>query len=205
MQDVSITGAVALRDRMGKSAVHPLFDHWLDRAAVSTDFVPERRAVDPLAFHRLLPYIWLIERDRTTDSLRYRLVGEWVAGVHGGALKGRELAATASPVVIQDAEGYARRLLETPAALLMTGLLYRLSDGTLYRGERLALPLRSEPDAPPDALLGASVPHSNDRSPLSKVMGVGTRSGAAMDLEIDREPEADTVSTHFVPLAELFG
>lgn len=164
MHDVRGDAAHRFREGIASPDLCALYDHWLARARAAGD-VPGRRDVDPLAFHRLLPYIWLIDYERAADVFRYRLAGDWIESAFGRSLKGRVLSEVVPREVYAGAETRVRALLAEPSAMLVTGTLYHFDDGTSYHGQRLILPLRSDraageqaPLSPADGLVGASLP-----------------------------------------------
>lgn len=156
------TGA-AFRARIRDVRMATLFDHWLGLAAALPDRggglrAPRRGDLDPLRFSAALAFVWLIDYDVAGAGFVYRLAGDHVRETLGRPIKGRALAD-----VITDQAGETlaherfRRVIETPAAMLVTGEVYQAVN-TQHYGQRLALPLSVEEGAAPAAILGVTIP-----------------------------------------------
>lgn len=153
----------AFRAKLRDDRTAGLFDHWRSLAQAESrkagaPRAPRRADLDPAAFAACLRFIWLVDYEPEADRLTYRLAGEHVREVLGRQVKGRPLQD-----VISDQSGAARAhgrfraVLETPAALLVTGEVYQAAD-LPYFGQRLVLPLTEDSGGPARTILGLTIP-----------------------------------------------
>ena len=154
---------VAFRAKLRDERTAALFDHWRALAhaascAAGAPRAPRRADLDAAAFASCLRFIWLVDYAPEDDRFTYRLAGEHVREVLGRQIKGRPLQE-----VISDQSGAARAhdrfraVLETPAALLVTGEVYQAAD-LPYFGQRLVLPLAEDSGGPARTILGLTIP-----------------------------------------------
>lgn len=72
--------------------VHPnterLTEYWRERR--EAEAAPSRASIDPMAFHDLLPQVFIVGRG-TQGRYPFRLVGGFVADLHQTDLRGRDL------------------------------------------------------------------------------------------------------------------
>lgn len=117
--------------------------------------VPDHRTVDPVALGRALPHVWLCEREAGSGRFRYRLAGERINEVYRRSLAGLYLDEIIPPAGIAVVQRRYDAVLDTPAVIRTTGLVY-LRNARTFRGERLVVPLRG-PGGGADRILGATV------------------------------------------------
>ena len=56
------------------SSIRWLYDYWRERRP-APDMLPGRRHIDPLDFHRLWPWIWMVDVQPEPLRFRFRLIG----------------------------------------------------------------------------------------------------------------------------------
>lgn len=111
------------------------------QAARPVGGVPYRRAIDPAAFPRALPCVWLCDYEPAAGEFRYRLAGEDINAVFGRPLKGRTLAAAFPTAAgVEAVHGALWRVIAEPAVGHAEGPVYSWL-GRQRPGERLMLPL----------------------------------------------------------------
>ncbi len=118
-----------------------LLTHWGSLWQDDNPIVPDRRAIDPIAFTTALPHVFLIETDPETDRLRYRLAGEEINSRYQNGIVGKYLDDITPADALPKVNAYFRTCIERPALVLLKGILFgeRAQPGM---GERLLLPLR---------------------------------------------------------------
>jgi len=103
--------------------------------------LPARHVVEPLAFVRTLPMVWLSQYDDAADSFRFCLAGEEVRANLGVPLRGRSLKDVFPVPRLPHIRAVYDRVVAMPAAYHRQGRIYS-SMGRVGTGERLMLPLR---------------------------------------------------------------
>ncbi len=79
--------------------VRRLFDYW-QTLRPAPDLLPGRQHFDPLAIVDIMPWVWMLDRERAPERFRYRLLGtrmveamhrdvtgQWYDEVHPGVLE----------------------------------------------------------------------------------------------------------------------
>ena len=126
------------------------------QAARPADGLPGRRAIEPLAFPRALPHVWLCVHDARSADFRYSLSGEEIDAVFGRSLKGRPLAAMfATHASWRAVYETFSRVIREPAVYHGLGCIYRQL-GRHRTGERLILPILDDAGTR-SAILGVTV------------------------------------------------
>ena len=102
--------------------------------------LPTRDEIEPLAFVRTLPLVWLSQYDPRAETFRFCLAGEEVRANLGVPLRGRSLEAVFPSARLPHIRAVYSRVVATPAAYHRQGRIYS-SMGRVGTGERLMLPL----------------------------------------------------------------
>lgn len=130
--------AIHLQIPVHDPRVHDVLDWW--RTACGDRAMPARGDIEPLAFPRSLPIVWLSEYLPEAATYRFRLAGEEVRASNGRPMKGRTIQEVfpenKCPHILRVYEQVAR----TPAIYHRQGQVYT-SQGRVGTGERLMLPL----------------------------------------------------------------
>jgi hypothetical protein len=147
------------------------------QAARPVGGVPHRRAIDPRAFPRALPCVWLCDYDPGAGEFRYRLAGEDVNAVFGRPLKGLTLAAAfPSAAGVEAVRATLWRVIAEPAVGHAEGPVYAWL-GRQRPGERLILPLLDDAGRR-TAVLGATRYHPAASPPGQAYGGPAARTSA---------------------------
>jgi hypothetical protein len=128
----------------------PLLVHW--REIRPAGGVPTRAALDPLKLRRVLPTIFIAER-QPGGELLFRLVGEEVRGRNPGAVKGADFLDVFAAQEGAVADHLVTRALATPCGVFTTHCLVQRSR-LVGEVEVVFLPLASEAGGAPDAVVG---------------------------------------------------
>ncbi|MEP2829379.1 PAS domain-containing protein [Parvibaculum sp.] len=64
-----------------------MFDYWKEKRG--SRLMPSPNDMNPVDFARLMPHLQMVQVDWEPFDLSYRLLGEEIAGVHGGNYSGR--------------------------------------------------------------------------------------------------------------------
>jgi hypothetical protein len=130
----------------------PLLAHW--REIQPPGGVPTRAALDPLKLRRVLPTIFIAER-QPAGELRFRLVGEEVRGRNPGAVKGADFLDVFAAQEGAVADRLVTRALETPCGVFTTHCLVQRAR-LVGEVEVVFLPLASEAGGGADAVVGVA-------------------------------------------------
>ena len=118
-----------------------LLSHWGSLWQDETPRIPDRRAVDPIAFTTALPHVFLIEAEPATDRLRYRLAGEEINSRYQNGIIGRYLDEITPAEALPRVNVYFRDCIERPSLVLLKGILFGERPQPAM-GERLLMPLQ---------------------------------------------------------------
>lgn len=131
-----------------------LFDYWRGKRGGRP--MPARQDIDPLEIGWALSRIFLMDYG-PEQGFVYRLAGAEISNVFERAnLKGLRLQDVVKPGRWPLIEGAWRRVVDGPAVVCMTGMVYYGVDRT-SAGERLLLPLADDADGPVTGVLGMTV------------------------------------------------
>jgi hypothetical protein len=122
---------------VGDERLRLLAGHWME--CRDRRRAPERRDIDPAAIRRVLPFVWLCEREGRR-RYRFRLAGEEVNRLYRRSLRGRFAEEVFAARHCELEIDMLEVVLGTPAIWHCRGDLYR-SDTSSVPGERLLLPL----------------------------------------------------------------
>lgn len=124
-----------------------LFDHWAENR--SEKEAPLRSSFDPLAFHRSMPRMAIIERDGTKDApiFRYRLAGTEIVRRAGRDPTGKSFAELYEGSYLETANQIYREVMETGQAHFSQRIYPIGDDGSSLRYDRLILPYSSDGSA----------------------------------------------------------
>ncbi len=140
------------RDSFIDARVHQLFDHWLSLA--SSDSIPTRQQIDPLAVKTMLPTLVIIDC-RDLQEPVYRLAGEEINARNRQSLNGKRMRDTMPADVGDILIGAIRRICRDRLIIHGSGEI-PTPGGRPQTVERLGLPL-SEDGRAVDHVLGASI------------------------------------------------
>ena len=130
-----------------------LLDMWL--AVGSAERPPSRRNLMPESVPGILADTWLMDYERESGRLRYRLSGDNIRARYDFPLVGRYLDEIVVPEAHDKVLSYFRACVEKPAVSIVLGRLYHEWKRPGY-GERLLLPLLDAEGAP-EGLIGITV------------------------------------------------
>jgi hypothetical protein len=141
-------GAYCIADRV-PDGIDPLLQRILDYFIGhfrENGRVIRRAEIDPLAFHRALPKVWIYERTGK-DAFVCRLAGDDVRSMYSRPIVGRSLTDLIRAQHAADVMAHHEAILATPGIGYMTGRVYLQSLGRYGVGERLLLPALDTGDA----------------------------------------------------------
>jgi hypothetical protein len=142
----------AFRGRIQAPALRALAEDW--NKARRNRRVPTWGDFKPAPDAPYLGGMWAFDFDRTRDEFIGRLAGKHIMLGLGRSFLGTPLRTLHGPKVYDEARAGFARVLSGPAAVRYSGQLFRVGE-QIIEGERLILPMGSDPDAP-DGVLGAS-------------------------------------------------
>ncbi|MEP2185687.1 PAS domain-containing protein [Roseibium sp.] len=121
-----------------------LFDHWAESRGDKV--VPLRSSFDPLAFHRSMPRMAIIERSGTEDApiFRYRLAGTEIDRRAGRDPTGKSFAELYDGNYLETANRTYREIVENGQAHFSQRVYPIGNDGSSLRYDRLILPYSSD-------------------------------------------------------------
>ncbi|MDF1748877.1 MAG: PAS domain-containing protein [Alphaproteobacteria bacterium] len=133
----------AVRSELSYTQSKLLLSHWDSLWREDAPTLPERQALDPLAFIAALPHVFMIEQASQSDRLRYRLAGEEICSRYQGGIIGKYLDEITPKDALPQINAYFQACLDRPAPVLLKGILFseRPQPGM---GERLLLPLQDK-------------------------------------------------------------
>lgn len=148
---------------------------------------PRKSAIDAIDLGKagLLPQVWLVAR-QPDGRLVYRLAGEDINAVFGRSIAGCTLEELLDPDEAAVITARWHRVLNELVAMHTVGDVYS-ETGSLYRGERVVLPLADD-DGTPRFLIGATD---------YRLMDGELEFGTASMIEFRR------VSRRFIPIDEI--
>lgn len=120
-----------------------LFDHWTENRC--GEKVPLRSSFDPLAFHRSMPRMAIIEQSGTKDSpvFRYRLAGTEIVRRAGRDPTGKSFAELYEGLYLETANQTYREIMENGQAHFSQRVYPIGDDGSALRYDRIILPYSS--------------------------------------------------------------
>ena len=124
-----------------------LFDHWAENRR--GEGVPPRSSFDPLAFHRSMPRMAIIERSGTKDApiFRYRLAGTEIVRRAGRDPTGKSFADLYEGSYLETANQTYLEIMKNGQAHF-SQRVYPIGDGSSsLRYDRLILPYSSDGSA----------------------------------------------------------
>lgn len=119
--------------------------------------VIRKAEIDPLAFHRALPKVWIYER-MAKDEFICRLAGDDVRSMYDRPIVGCSLAKLIRTPNAPDVMAHHEAILSMPGIGYMTGRVYLQSLERFGIGERLLLPALGT-DGTPRFVWGATSYH----------------------------------------------
>jgi len=142
-------------DVIQQDALRHLAEAW--SSARQGDGFPSRRDLDPTQFPRLLPHLYILDREPPPVHWRYRLAGvEIHQSLQRMTMKGCGLDEVISSKAISLVSKRWASVGDRGVAIYMSGPIYR--DSESYRlGGRLLLPLSESRDRSVTGLVGASL------------------------------------------------
>lgn len=145
--------AVRAKNYLASTEAAQMADTWI--AAGNGSRPPRYDSMKPARFPALLPDIWLMDYERESRQLRYRLEGEHIRARYDASLVGRTLQETVAPDALERVQRYFLACVERPAICLVIGRLYHEWQQPGY-GERMLLPLMGT-DGTPSGLIGITI------------------------------------------------
>jgi hypothetical protein len=131
-----------------------LYLYWRELAQAAGG-LPQIQAFDPLHLPKVLPNIWIVEIEPSTQRFRVRLAGESINAIYGRNIGGQYFRDVYDPSDLDTIVARYSRCLAQPAIFRATGSVYAAA-GRLTAGERFALPMLGRGGVT-DTLLGATV------------------------------------------------
>lgn len=146
--------------RVSDAAVH-LYDYWSSKRR-GPDDLPSRDDIKPEEIKALLPYLWIMDFDRTTRTFRYRLIGTAVVEGVGEDFTGRTLnECHPEGGAFEAATRALLRLTDDGVPLWRTGAPMFHHHAEVSRLENLILALAAD-HRRPDRILGLTLYFDGD-------------------------------------------
>ncbi|MCH2394552.1 PAS domain-containing protein [Oceanibaculum sp.] len=152
-------GAYRLDDRLPENIdplLRQILDYFLGHYREGGRVI-RKAEIDPLAFHRALPKVWIYER-LAKDEFICRLAGDDVRSMYDRPIVGCSLAKLIRVQNAPDVMAHHEAILSMPGIGYMTGRVYLQSLERFGIGERLLLPALGE-DGVPRFIWGAASYH----------------------------------------------
>lgn len=152
-------GAYRLDDRLPENIdplLRQILDYFLGHYREGGRVI-RKAEIDPLAFHRALPKVWIYER-LAKDEFICRLAGDDVRSMYDRPIVGCSLAKLIRVQNAPDVMAHHEAILSMPGIGYMTGRVYLQSLERFGIGERLLLPALGE-DGVPRFIWGATSYH----------------------------------------------
>lgn len=143
--------AAQIRETLLFDETRLLLDAWLDLWTDPPETLPTRQAIDPTRMSKLLSRVYVMEHVAETGRLRYRIAGEEVNRRYDYSLIGKHLDEITDAASLPRIDAYFRATYETPAVVLLSGILFSERDMPGY-GERLLMPIRDAVSGQPGIL-----------------------------------------------------
>jgi len=131
-----------------------LYLYWRELAQAAGG-LPQIQAFDPLHLPKVLPNIWIVEIEASTQRFRVRLAGESINAIYGRNIGGQYFRDVYDSSDLETIVARYSRCLAQPAIFRATGSVYAAA-GRLTASERFALPMLGRGGVT-DTLLGATV------------------------------------------------
>ncbi|MEQ8251603.1 MAG: PAS domain-containing protein [Oceanibaculum nanhaiense] len=163
-------GAFRIADRMPDgidSLLQGILDYFLAHLRESGAVI-RKAQIDPLAFHKALPKVWIYERIAKHDFV-CRLAGDDVRSMYARPIVGCSLLDLIRVQHAPDVMAHHEAILATPGVGYMTGRVYLQSLERYGIGERLLLPALDE-EGRPSFIWGATsynIAEMDDRSDVT--------------------------------------
>lgn len=141
-------GAYRIADRVPESLdplLRQILDYFLGHYRTSGRVI-RRAEIDPLAFHRALPRVWIYER-MARDEFVCRLAGDEVRSMYDRQIVGCSLGKLIRAQHAPDVMAHHEAILAAPGIGYMAGRIYLQSLERYGIGERLLLPALDEDGA----------------------------------------------------------
>jgi hypothetical protein len=141
-------GAYRIADRLPEELdplLRQILDYFLGHFREGNRII-RKAEIDPLAFHKALPKVWIYER-MAKDEFICRLAGDEVRNMYDRPIVGCSLAKLIRAQNAADVMAHHEAILATPGIGYMTGRVYLQSLNRFGTGERLLLPALDEQGA----------------------------------------------------------
>lgn len=162
------------RAAMAKREPIALFDYWLEKCGPQSAL--SRNRFEPMDIPKLLPYLFLLDYEASTDTLRYRLIGTFIGSILKGEIIGKTLEeGRKGPVV-----AHLNALFGTCARDSVPCVGFSQLEGessSVFGYRRLALPMKSKDDGPVDMVVGCWTSERLERGTYASATASPTASG----------------------------